>query len=91
MLCVRGHGCPGDHSPAWRAGRSRVSVLQQCLELVVLGESNDLKNGAELGEDLWERVVGQPSPGTSPLPTAASVPSPGAARPGSLGRRGSPR
>ena len=65
-LAARGTAALGTTHQLGVLGAHGVSVLQQCLELVVLGESNDLKNGAELGEDLWERVVGQPGPRHQP-------------------------
>jgi hypothetical protein len=37
-------------------GAHRVSILQQRLELVVLGERDDLQDGAKLREDLQERM-----------------------------------
>lgn len=36
-------------------GAHGFSILQQCLELVVLGESDNLQNCAKLGEDLSEK------------------------------------
>lgn len=38
-------------------GAHRVGVLQQGLELVVLGECDDLQDRAELGEDLKGRAA----------------------------------
>ena len=39
-------------------GAHRVSILQQRLELVVLGERDDLQDGAKLREDLVHHVQG---------------------------------
>lgn len=52
-------GLPTQASPTHQLGMlgaHRVSILQQRLELVVLGERDDLQDGAKLREDLQERM-----------------------------------
>lgn len=52
-------GLPTQGSPTHQLGvlgAHRVSILQQGLELVILGERDDLQDCAKLREDLQERM-----------------------------------
>ena len=53
-LAAGGAAAPGTTHQLGVLGAHGVGILQQRLELIVLGESDDLQDGAELGKDLQE-------------------------------------
>lgn len=59
---LAGRGSQGPTHQLGVLGAHRVGVLQQCLELVILGESDDLQDRTKLGKDLPEER-GQPPSG----------------------------
>lgn len=64
-------------------GMHKVVLLTQCLVLAVLGEGDDLQDGAKLGKDLWARgrvaMSGRTPRDPITQPTLPAAP-PGAAR-----------